>query len=65
MKPTKNRFTAYQEQITEQQQLKAATVQIDEALYNYFSLRRRHLIHEIRMLDRLLGFEQTIPERVR
>ncbi len=34
-------------------------------LKEYWKLRRRKAIAELRYLDRMLGKEQTIPERVR
>lgn len=65
MSDTGNRFTAYHEATNQQRQAANAVFQIEGALATYFDLRRRQVIAELRMLDRLLGREQTIPERVR
>lgn len=60
-----NRFTEYQESITNQSRQDSAVAIINDALYAYLKTRRDALIMELRTIDKVLGREQTIPERKR
>ena len=58
-----NRFTDYQQAASKQAQQANAIGALDTALFEYFSLRRRQVIAELRLIERLLNMPQSIPEK--